>query len=254
MLAVVAVVLLVVGFIWVANLVTAPETTSDDTSTAAPSDPGDPTSSATTSQTPAPTPSVLAGCSEIPASDGAARSVSGDPDADAVRGKTLVATITTNCGPITLELFGDKAPAAVASFVLLAQEKYWDATVCHRLTGDEQGLWVLQCGDPTGTGSGPGPGYHFGVENAPTDGRYPTGTVAMARRSGDPNSNGDQFFIVYQDTTLPPSDGAGYTVFGTVTSGMELVDRIAAAGINPADGSSPLAPLSILGVSVQAKA
>jgi len=124
-----------------------------------------------------------------------------------------------------------------------------------RLTGDAQGIWVLQCGDPTGTGSGAGPGYHFGVENVPANDVYPRGTVALARQSGDPNSNRDQFFIVYKDTTLPKStDGNGYTIFGTVTAGMDIVDKIAAAGINPNDQSSPLAPISILSVDVQPKA
>ena len=152
----------------------------------------------------------------------------------------------------TIELLGAKAPATVSSFILLAKEDYWAPSPCHRLTGDDQGLWVLQCGDPTGTGAGPGPGYHYGIENAPADGKYPRGTVAMARTS-DPNSNGDQFFIVYKDTTLP-TDGGGYSIFGTVTKGMDIVDKIAAAGVYSVDGMSPMAPISILSVSVQPKA
>jgi len=93
------------------------------------------------------------------------------------------------------------------------------------------------------------------VENVPTNDVYPAGSLAMARRSGDPNSNGDQFFVVYKDTTLPKSgDGNGYTIFGKVTAGMDIVDKIAAAGINPSDKTSPLAPISILSVDVQPKA
>ena len=92
-------------------------------------------------------------------------------------------------------------------------------------------------------------------ENVPADDVYPRGSVALARQSGDPNSNRDQFFLVYKDTTLPKSaDGNGYTIFGTVTQGMDIVDKIAAAGINPNDKSSPLAPISILSVDVQPKA
>jgi len=177
------------------------------------------------------------------------------PDLAGAKGKTFIATITTNCGPVTVELDGDKAPAAVSSFILLAKQGYWAPSPCHRLTGDEQGLWVLQCGDPTGTGSGPGPGYHYGVENVPANDVYPAGSLAMARQSGDPNSNSDQFFFVYKDTTLPKSgDGNGYTIFGKVTAGMEIVNKIAAAGINPSDKTSPLAPISILKVDVQPKA
>ena len=101
------------------------------------------------------------------------------PDKATAEGKTYVATVTTNCGDIELTLDGEKAPQAVASFVELAKQNYWLNSPCHRLTTAET-LKVLQCGDPTGTGQGT-PGYGFGVENAPEDGAYPRGTVAMAR-------------------------------------------------------------------------
>ena len=102
-----------------------------------------------------------------------------------------------------MELDGAKAPQTVASFLGLARSGYWNDSPCHRLV--TSGIYVLQCGDPTGTGSG-GPGYGFGVENAPKDGQYPAGTLAMARTS-DPNSNGGQFFIVYKQTSCrtPPA-------------------------------------------------
>ena len=90
-----------------------------------------------------------------------------------------------------------------------------------------------------------------GIENAPADGKYPAGTVAMARTS-DPNSNADQFFITYKDTTLPV-DGGGYWIFVKVTGGMDIVNRIAAAGVSPVDQMTPMAPISILSVAVQAK-
>ncbi len=256
-LAVLAVLAVVIGFVWVANVMTAPKPTADDpvtaaTSTSDPSASSTASATATSTPTPTPAPSVLAGCTPPPAARTTPKKMTTAPDIEAARGKTFVATITTNCGPITIELHGDKAPATVSSFILLAKEGYWAPSPCHRLTGDEQGLWVLQCGDPTGTGAGPGPGYHFGIENAPTDGKYPAGTVAMARTS-DPNSNADQFFITYKDTTLP-TDGGGYSIFGTVTKGMDLIQKIAAAGVYSVDGMSPMAPISILSVTVTPKA
>lgn len=153
-------------------------------------------------------------------------------------------TLTTNCGDIVMDLDGKTAPQTVSSFLFLSQKGYFDDTKCHRLT--TQGLFVLQCGDPTGSGSG-GPGYGYGIENAPKDGSYPAGTVAMARTT-DPNSNGSQFFIVYEDTTLP-TDGGGYSIFGNVVQGLDIVQAIAAEGL-AADGTAPKQPVSILSVDV----
>lgn len=158
----------------------------------------------------------------------------------------LYATVTTNCGVIEYELLGDLAPDTVASFEGLAQAGYWADSPCHRLT--TSGLYVLQCGDPTGTGRG-GPGYTFGIENAPADGMYPRGSIAMARTQ-DPNSNGGQYFIVYQDTMLP-TQGGGYSIFGNVISGMDVIDLIAEQGVG--DGSPDGAPaqrISVLSVEV----
>lgn len=252
-LAVLGVLVLVVGFVWLANVITAPKPiTPDASATATPSDDPSATASstATPTPTPTPTPSALAGCTKVPPIPTTQQRMSTAPDVEAARGKTFVATITTNCGVITVELDGTKAPGAVASFVMLARANYWNDTTCHRLT--TQGIFVLQCGDPTGTGGGPGPGYHFGVENAPADGNYPAGTLAMARAS-DPNSNGDQFFIVHGDTKLPVETG-GYTIFGKVTAGLDLVKKIAAAGSYPEGDGAPLGAISILSVSVQPKA
>ncbi|HET7477728.1 MAG TPA: peptidylprolyl isomerase [Dermatophilaceae bacterium] len=171
------------------------------------------------------------------------------PPATLAGGKTWVATMTTNCGDIVVDLDGAKAPQAVSSFINLARTGYWVDSPCHRLTGQAQGLYVLQCGDPTGTGTG-GPGYGFGVENAPADFTYPPGTLAMARTS-DPKSNGGQFFIVYQQTVL--QDPTGYTIFGKVTKGLDLVKKIAAAGISAADQTAPNQPISLLKVVVAEK-
>ncbi len=196
-------------------------------------------------------PRTLAGCEPPPASLGTGAQLT-LPDARTAAGKTYLATITTNCGDIELTLDGASAPQAVASFLQLARKDYWVDAPCHRLT-TEATLKVLQCGDPTGTGQG-NPGYGFAVENAPKDGRYPRGTVAMARTSDPEKGNGGQFFIVYGDTTLP--DPNGYTVFGTVTKGLDIVDRVAAAGVAQGQGGSnqndgpPAAPISILRVAV----
>jgi peptidyl-prolyl cis-trans isomerase B (cyclophilin B) len=149
-----------------------------------------------------------------------------------------------------LELDGAAAPQAVASFVTLAQDGYFDGTGCHRLT--TQGIFVLQCGDPTFTGSG-SPGYSFGpVENAPDDDVYPAGTVAMARRGDDANSMGSQFFLVYEESTIPSDSAGGYTVFGTITSGLDFVQAVADAGVaEGAPDGPPANPVTIEGVETQ---
>src|SRR5690606_8040971 len=121
----------------------------------------------------------------------------------------------------------------VNSLVHLAGAGFFDGTTCHRLTTSGT-LRVLQCGDPEGTGSG-GPGDEFGLENV--DGAtYEAGTVAMARRPDEPDANGSQFFLVYDDSELAPE----YTVFGRITEGLDVLTGIAEAGTE--DGSSDGAP------------
>jgi peptidyl-prolyl cis-trans isomerase B (cyclophilin B) len=147
----------------------------------------------------------------------------------------VTVTIKTGLGVLTLQLLADRAPCAVNSFVHLAQQDYYTDTECHRLTTDS--LWVLQCGDPSGTGTG-SPGYQFGEENLPTfDPPYPRGTVAMS--NAGPGTSGGQFFLVYKNSDIPPD----YSVVGTVVSGMDLLDRIGAAGTDngSTDGHPKLA-------------
>lgn len=172
------------------------------------------------------------------------------PDASVAQGRAWTGTITTSCGPIGVELDGAKAPKAVASFVSLAQSGFFSGTPCHRLT--TAGIFVLQCGDPTGTGTG-GPGYTFGpVENAPSDNVYPAGTIAMARQGGNGDSQGSQFFLVYKDSTIPSDSAGGYTVFGRITSGLDVVERVAEAGVGGgATDGNPTTPISIEQVTVQ---
>ena len=171
------------------------------------------------------------------------------PDASLAQERTWTATLATSCGDIALELDGAAAPQAVASFVTLAQDGFFAGTPCHRLT--TQGIYVLQCGDPTGTGRG-GPGYSYGpVENAPADDVYPAGTLAMARRGGDAASMGSQFFLVYEESTIPSDEAGGYTVFGRITSGLDVVQKVAAAGASGGADGAPSTPISIEQVTVQ---
>ena len=150
------------------------------------------------------------------------------PDPATAEAREWTATVDTNLGPLTLALDGAAAPQAVASFVHLADLGFFDGVQCHRLT--TAGIYVLQCGDPTGSGSG-GPDYRFGpIENAPADDVYPAGTVAMARVGNSAESMGSQFFLVYADSMIPSDAAGGYTVFGTVADGLAIVEDVAAAG------------------------
>lgn len=171
------------------------------------------------------------------------------PDPSAAEGRAWSATLTTTAGDLTLELDGAAAPQAVASFVTLAKDGFFNDTTCHRLT--TEGIFVLQCGDPTGTGQG-GPGYAFGpIENAPSDDVYPAGTVAMARLGGDAASMGSQFFLVYADSTIPADAAGGYTVFGHITAGMDVLQAVADAGIAEGTGQTPATEVTIEGVELQ---
>jgi peptidyl-prolyl cis-trans isomerase B (cyclophilin B) len=187
-------------------------------------------------------------CDEAPPTPSNPPQFSQPPDPSLAESATWEATVHTSCGDIRIDLDGSAAPQTVASFISLARGGYWNDSPCHRLTTPASGISVLQCGDPTGTGGG-SPGYGFGIENAPPSGEYPRGTLAMAR-SEDPNSNGGQFFIVYKLTRLPTA-GGGYSIFGKVTQGLQIVDAIAAHGVhgNGADGA-PAQPISILSVEV----
>jgi peptidyl-prolyl cis-trans isomerase B (cyclophilin B) len=158
----------------------------------------------------------------------------GTPPAEVTPTGTTEVDITTNVGPIGLTLDNANAPCAVASMVYLAGQGYFDDTVCHRET-DSEGLKVLQCGDPSGTGTG-GPAYEFPTQVA-GDETYPRGTVAMAN-SGQ-GFDGSQFFLVYGDSQLPPD----YTVLGTIDeAGLATLDAIAANGNDGSNGPGDGAP------------
>ncbi len=151
--------------------------------------------------------------------------------------------VQTSQGPMTFQLDRAAAPCAVASFVSLTEQGYYNGTSCHRLTSGA--LSVLQCGDPTGTGSG-GPGYTFADELTGKE-KYTRGVLAMANSGAD--TNGSQFFIVYKNSTLQPN----YTVFGSVTTGLKVVDKVAAAGSdnsNAAGDGKPKLAISLTSVGV----
>ena len=191
---------------------------------------GTPSAAATTpagtpSATPTPTPTgPVTNCVYTP-NPPAARNV-GFPPAKPDLKANYQATITTNRGTIVIDLLNSKAPCTVNSFVFLAVKKYFNNTICHRLT--TTGIYVLQCGDPTGTGSG-GPGYKFNDENL-AGARYPQGVVAMA--NSGPNTNGSQFFLVYKYSPLPPN----YTPFGQIVSGLNVIQAVAKAGSDNSNG------------------
>ena len=151
--------------------------------------------------------------------------------------KSYTATIKTSAGDIVVELSKD-TPTTTNNFVFLAQEKFYDGVIFHRVIPG----FMIQGGDPTGTGMG-GPGYKFADEKFA--GEYKRGTIAMA--NSGPNTNGSQFFIMHADYPLPPN----YVIFGTTKSGLDVVDKIAAGKTGPSD--RPVEPVSISTIEVSEK-
>jgi cyclophilin family peptidyl-prolyl cis-trans isomerase len=151
---------------------------------------------------------------------------------------TYSAVIRTNHGDITVELLADRSPSTVNNFVFLAREGFYDGVICHRVIKG----FMIQGGDPTGTGSG-GPGYRFRDElDAARELGYGPGIVAMA--NAGPNTNGSQFFLMHRDNPLPPA----YSVFGRTVSGQEVIDAIAATATDPRD--RPLEEVRIESVEI----
>jgi peptidyl-prolyl cis-trans isomerase B (cyclophilin B) len=171
----------------------------------------------------------------------ATRNVNPPPATPDVSGMVSV-TMKTTIGSLDATLDADKAPCTVNSFVSLAKQGFFDKTPCHRLTTAATGIFVLQCGDPSGTGTG-GPGYTIPDELSGKE-TYGPGTLAMAN-TGQPDSGGSQFFIVYKKTPLP----AQYTVFGTISpAGVKAVQKVAAQGTDNAYGQGdghPKVPVTL---------
>ena len=156
-------------------------------------------------------------------------------------------TISTNCGEIVIKTVGKKAPETITDLAFIANSKFYDDSFCHRLT--TQGLYVLQCGDPTATGGG-GPNFKFKDENLPLKdepANYPKGTVAMA--NSGPNTNGSQFFLVFKDSGVL---GPNYSVWGKITRGLDVLNFIAAQGVNDPSGvGAPKQKVAIIKATVR---
>lgn len=149
--------------------------------------------------------------------------------------KSYTATLETTAGTMVLELFPQEAPLTVNNFVFLANDHFYDGVIFHRVIRG----FMIQSGDPTGTGRG-GPGYRFPDE--PVQRPYTRGTLAMA--NAGPNTNGSQFFIMHADYPLPPN----YTIFGQLIEGEDVLDKIATAPTGPQD--RPLNPVAIKSVRI----
>ncbi|CAM3064054.1 Peptidyl-prolyl cis-trans isomerase B [Arthrobacter ulcerisalmonis] len=196
----------------------------------------DPSATAAPSATASPSPSP------VQTSNGA-----NIPAPDVAAGKTFNGDLVLNGNALGVELNGTAAPQAAAVFSALSNEGFYNGKTCHRLTtGDAFAL--LQCGSDDGTGASD-PTYTWGpLENTPADNTYAAGTIAVARSANNAYGNGKQFFIVYKDTVIPADTAGGYTVVGKVTSGLEFVSAIAAAGITPGNSDTdgtPVEPVTI---------
>jgi cyclophilin family peptidyl-prolyl cis-trans isomerase len=158
--------------------------------------------------------------------------------------KTYTATVVTNKGEFTVDLDAAKAPQTVNNFVVLSRYHYYDGVLCHRIINS----FVVQCGDPTGTGSGPNPGYTI-PDELPAQGAYVDGSLAMAN-TGSPDSGGGQFFIITgeQGRNLPPS----YSLFGQVSEGFDTTVKAMEAAADPAasNGTPTLEPIYIESITI----
>ncbi len=156
------------------------------------------------------------------------------------KNKNYTAVLKTTEGDITVELNAKQTPITVNNFVSLAKKDFYNDTIFHRVIKG----FMIQGGDPNGNGTG-GPGYQFNDE--PFEGEYTRGTVAMA--NAGPNTNGSQFFIMHADTPLPKQ----YVIFGKVSVGLDVVDKIAEAPVKlgPTDEvSTPINPVTIKSVEI----
>ena len=192
---------------------------------------------------PTPTASTAAAkgdCTYNKGTEAASKDVGQPPNGKVATTGTVTVDVATSQGDMTFSLDRSKAPCTVNSFTYLAGKKYYDNTPCHRLTTAAT-FGVLQCGDPAGTGGG-GPGYQYADELDP-NGKYTKGVLAMANAGAD--TNGSQFFIVYKNTDLKPN----YTIFGTVTKGIEVVEKVAKGGA-PNDDGKPKTPIQIKTVAL----
>ena len=194
--------------------------------------------------------SITATPSATPSASSSPTQSASAPDASVAEGREWTGTMKLNDTDMNFIIDGKNAPQASANFISLVKSGFYEGVTCHRLT--TAGIFVLQCGDPDATGAG-GPGYEFGpIENAPAENNYGAGVLAMARRGGDANSHGSQFFIVYSNSTIPSDNVGGYTVFGRLTDGLQGVLSIAAQGVvGGANDGKPVSPAVLTDLNVK---
>ncbi len=188
---------------------------------------------------------------EYPAASTPARPVDPPPTKDVPASGTVQVTLEMTEGPVSITMDRAAAPCTVNSFVSLASQGYYDDTSCHRLV--DQGIYILQCGDPSATGRG-GPGYRYPDEldsavKLPSGPQgsvlYPAGSVAMANAGA--NTNGSQFFLVWAETPLLPK----YNYFGTMDAdSLEVVTSIASRGVSGTEAPKPISEAKIQRVSL----
>jgi peptidyl-prolyl cis-trans isomerase B (cyclophilin B) len=237
-IAVVASLVVVLGAVgaWAfATRDTTPEPIASPTTSPSPS--VSPSGSASPSASPSPSVSNVT-CTEAPEPTTKTQTWTAPPGIPLKPASTYFIELQTNCGTIDIEV-DQAAPETADSMIFLANQGFYTDSDCFRLT--TAGLFVLQCGSPSNNGQG-GPGFTVPDENLPADtqNNYPAGTVAMA--NAGPGTAGSQFFIVYEDTTLPPN----YTIWGKVVSGLDVVRYVAEQGVQGggADGA-PVQPIVI---------
>lgn len=183
---------------------------------------------------------VAAGCPPLDGTDEQTQTFDSAPPQCLDPAATYEAVVTTNKGEFTIALDPESAPEATNNFVFLARNRYFDDTTCHRIIPD----FVVQCGDPDGTGMG-GPGYTI-VDEPPAPGEYQIGSIAMAKTQM-PDSAGSQFFIITgsQGASLPPE----YALFGQVSDGLDTTVVTMAAAGTPGDGV-PSEPIDIQSIRI----
>ncbi|MEY4237350.1 MAG: hypothetical protein RL578_656 [Chloroflexota bacterium] len=196
---------------------------------------------------------LLAACGSSTTGESPATNANGCPTsqpAALAAGEKRQIVMTTSMGEITLLVEADLSPIAVGNFVALAECGFYDNVIFHRIAYMQDGTpFVIQGGDPTGTGTG-GPGYK--IKDEAVIGEYARGVLAMAR-SAAPDSQGSQFFIVLDDGAQPPLESARtYAILGQVTAGMDVVDAI--AGVERDAEDRPVVPVTILSTTVSTSA
>jgi cyclophilin family peptidyl-prolyl cis-trans isomerase len=201
---------------------------------------------ASTSQSPASTASSSQASSKPAASSGP-KTYSKAPDMQIDTNKKYTATVETTLGTFKIQLFPQETPKTVNNFVFLARDGYYNGVIFHRIMK----TFMIQTGDPTGTGSG-SPGYKFSDELPPKH-KYDPGIVAMA--NAGPNTNGSQFFICTGADSRSLDNYPNYTQFGQVTDGMDIVQKIASVPVesnpaNPREISKPIDPPSIKSITI----